>query len=495
MLKTKIKKTKDFLGENKEQKIFLWCVIAITLMTIVPLLIISLYNHPSADDFAYAVDTHRVWKSNRNLFLVLKEAVNTAIGYWHRWQGTYTSAVLMSLEPGIFGEQYYRITGFLTIGSIALGNLVFSIYILHKKLGESKLTATAFGMLFSFLMLQWMPSTVEGLYWYNGAMHYTFFFGVLLLFSCLVLDLCKEQKKGSAIAKTFVGIILAFLLSGGNYVTGFAGILIVSIILGFCVFYRKKSYAISVTLILLFEIAGFLLNVLCPGTKVRSSAFEESRSILKTIWNAVIYVIDRMDRWIGLALVICIILMLPYIFGCVRRIREEMGFQFHYPLLVFVFSVGFLAAMCCPSYYAMGAIGAGRLVNVIYYAFILIVFVDVFYVCGWLDRKFAFKEFSWNLNWILTVFVLSFGMVAGCYQDSAGYLAWRSVASGEALAYSLEADARYNLYVNSKGQDVEVTSFRFYPQLLYYEDITEDADDWRNQQVREYYELNSVVRK
>ena len=63
------------------------------------------------------------------------------------------------------------------------------------------------------------------------------------------------------------------------------------------------------------------------------------------------------------------------------------------------------------------------------------------------------------------------------------------------MAYSLEADARYNLYIRSAGQDVEVSSFSFYPQLLYYDDITEDKEDWRNLQVEEYFELNSVVRR
>ena len=49
-------------------------------------------------------------------------------------------------------------------------------------------------------------------------------------------------------------------------------------------------------------------------------------------------------------------------------LRKEKNFDFRYPLLVFIASVAFLIAMCCPSYYAMVAIGAGRLVNLIYFA-------------------------------------------------------------------------------------------------------------------------------
>lgn len=490
-----MERKKNVREQEKKQKIFLWSVIIFTIATILPLFAISLYNHPSADDFAYATDTYHVWKSTRNLFLVLKEAFATAVSYWYKWQGTYTSAILMALEPGIFGEQYYRITGFLTIGSLMIGNLSLCFYVFCRKLKESKLLATAFGLVLSFLMLHWMPSSVEGLYWYNGSMHYTFFYGVWLVFSCLILDLCREEKTWITVLKIVIGSLLAVILSGGNYVTGFAGILTVGIVMGFSCFYKKWSYVLRLGIVLLFEIAGFMVNLMCPGTKVRSGAFDESRSVLKTIWNAVTYVTAQMDRWIGLALLVCLVLMLPVILKCVRRIYENTGFQFRYPLLVFVASVGFLAAMCCPSYYAMGAIGAGRLVNVIYFGFVLLAFFNGFYLCGWLDQKLDFGAFSWNPQWNMTVLILLFGMIAGCYENSAGFLAWKCVHSGEALAYSLEADARYNLYVNLAGQDVEVTAFSFYPQLLYYEDITEDAEDWRNQQVREYFGLNSVVRK
>ena len=494
MMKLETKEMRNFSKGGKEQNLFLWCVIIFVLVTILPLFVISFYNHPSADDFAYAVETHMVWKSTRNIFLVMKEAVMTSVGYWNRWQGLYTSAFLLALEPGIFGEQYYRITGFLTIGTIITGNLMFSLYVLHKRLGVTKLIATAFGMVITFLMLHWMPSAVEGVYWYNGAVNYTFFYGVLLILICTVLNVCQEQGK-RVVLKCILGIILALILSGGNHVTAFTGLLVVAGILGFCLVLKKNHYVLRVGIVFLFETAGFLLNILSPGTKVRSNAFEETKGVFWTIWNAVSYLLNRIDDWVGLPIIVCIILMLPFVFQCVRRIRIEKKFDFRYPLLVFIASVGLLTAMCCPSYYAMGAIGAGRLVNVIYFAFVLLMFVNAFYVCGWLDRKFDFAEFSWNYNWTLTVLVLCLGMFAGCYKNSAGYLAWHSVSSGEALAYSLEADARYNMYINSKGQEVEVTSFDFYPALLYYDDITEDPEDWRNQQVREYYELKSVVRK
>lgn len=484
------------MNQDRKQKIFLWGVIAAAAVTILPLLMLSVYDHPSADDFAYAEATHAVWKSTGNLFLVIKEAVRTSMSYWNRWQGLYTSAFLLALEPGIFGEQYYGITGFLTIGTILIANLTFCWYVLHRRLHASGLTASAFGMLLSFLMLQFMPSGVEGLYWYNGAMNYTFFYGVLMLLFCMVLELCQEQKKTAAAAgKCLVGMLLAAALSGGNHVTAFTGLLLTAAVWGSNLLTKNKQGGMRVGMVFAVETAGFLLNVLSPGTRVRSGAFEEPKGVFRTVWNALLYLLERINGWIGLAMIVCVVLMLPVIFDCVKKIRSEQGFQFRCPLLVFAGSVGLLTAMCCPSYYAMGAIGAGRLVNIIYFAFVVLVFGNVFYVCGWLSERFAERSFEWSGSWILTVVLLTFGMLAGCWRSMAGTLAWNSLRSGEALAYSMEADARYNLYLNSKGQDVEVPSFSFYPQLLYYEDLTEDPDDWRNLQVEEYYGLNSVVRK
>lgn len=480
---------------NRKEKKFLWTIITLAALSIVPLLWISLYNHPAADDFDYAMGTYAVWKSSRNLFAVIKEAAATSVRFWHKWQGLYTSAFILALEPAIFGEQYYRITGFLTVGTIVFSNLLFFVYVLHRRLRCHTLTAVSFAAVSACLMLQRMPSAVEGLYWYNGAMNYTFFFGLLIVLTCLVLELCREQKKGWLIVKMFLAVLTAVALSGGNHVTAFAGLLVTAGIFAGMIFLKKKSYAQRVFLVLLFEAAGFLLNISSPGTRVRASAFAEPKGVIWTLWNALVFLMEQMNRWIGLAVISAIVLLLPFFWKEAKGVYERTGFSFSYPLAVLLASIALMGAMLCPSYYAMGAAGAGRLVNVIYFAFILLVFVNAFYCCGYLAVKLKFPEFSWKSGWTLTIILIGTGAVLGSFKSSAGYSAWQSVVSGEAGLYSQEADARYNLYINSGGKDVEVRSFSVYPQLLYFDDITEDAGDWRNENVTEYYGLSSVVRK
>ena len=74
---------------------------------------------------------------------------------------------------------------------------------LHRKLGMGRLEAAAFGFMMSALMLQWIPSAVQGIYWYNGATHYVlmesiFFFALTALSAAI-----WARKKGTETAFFF----------------------------------------------------------------------------------------------------------------------------------------------------------------------------------------------------------------------------------------------------------------------------------------------------
>lgn len=96
------------------------------------------------------------------------------------------------------------------------------------------------------------------------------------------------------------------------------------------------------------------------------------------------------------------------------------------------------------------------------------------------------------MAWCLSAAVLLLGVLIGCGENMSSYQAWLSIKSGEAAQYSMEADIRYEILCNSKGEEVVLQPFSVYPHLLFFVDITEDTSDWRNQYVTDYFELNSV---
>lgn len=87
---------------------YLWICMCILILSIVPMIIISIFSRPCADDYNYAISTyHLIQSGDWNIFDLLKTAYEVDFHYYNTWQGLYSSAFILSLQPGIFGEKYY----------------------------------------------------------------------------------------------------------------------------------------------------------------------------------------------------------------------------------------------------------------------------------------------------------------------------------------------------------------------------------------------------
>lgn len=432
---------------------------------------------------------------------MLKASFATSAEFYQNWQGLYASAVIQSLEPGIFGETYYRLAGLIILVFLYAANMILGHCTLHKKLKMTHLESAAFGCVLSFLMIQWIPSAVQGIYWYNGAVNYTFFYCIMVFLICAVLQLNLDMPKRKCVGYLILAIILGIILVGGNHVTAFMGILFVFGCIIFALVIHNKMFAKHCLIVLGVMITGFLVNVLSPGTKVRQDAFENTPGVLKTILLAIKQGAGVINAWLGLAMVVSMVIMLPYVLRAVARVRKETGFTFRYPLLVLILSVGWICAMYCPPIYAMGYAGDGRLVNVVYFSFIVLMFLNEFYICGWLVERFVkineeqINEPCLSIQHSAVVVLLVFGLIFACGESSAGYQAFLQIKTGSASRYSSEADARFQILETSKGKDVVLDAYTEHPYMVFLDDITEDPSDWRNQHMLKYFELKSVALK
>ncbi len=485
---------------KKEIKIYLWCIILVTVLSILPLLILSTYNHPSADDFSYAIKTYHDWKENGSLLSVIKTALETSAEYWHTWQGLYTSAFLLALQPGIFGESYYALTGILMLSIIFMGNILFSVYMIHNVLNGSKLAGAAAGCTLSFLMIQWMPSFVEGLYWYNGAVNYVFFFSLLEILICITVSIGHANQFKNKLFRITGGCVTGFIIAGGNHVTAFMAILYLFLlcVLGFSIKIAKK-YRWNI-LVLIVTVGGFIFNVTSPGTAIRQSKFENGYTVFQSVKASLLTGLDYINSWIGIALIVCIVILLPVIYDTIKKFRKTSGYKFPCPLLVLLFSIGGVCAMFCPPLYAMGNFGAGRLLNIVYFTFILLTFINVFYLCGWVQEKLIpvnknKEDIGLSKGWICTVCCLFIGMVLTSGNEAGIFYSVGLLADGQAKIYSNEAYERAEILMNSTGKDVVVSPYSVRPPLLYFDDITGNKKDWRNKAVKKYYDLSSIKLK
>lgn len=65
--------------------------------------------------------------------------------------------------------------------------------------------------------------------------------------------------------------------------------------------------------------------------------------------------------------------------------------------------------------------------------------------------------------------------------------ALRSLAVGEAQTFYAEAMERHEIYTNEDIVDVEIRPYSARPALFDFNDLTEDAGNWLNLAVMQYY--------
>lgn len=219
----------------KKMAILLTLIYAVSL---IPLLVISQYNYPSADDYSIGSECHQIWMSTHSLLAVIGQGIVRAADDWLNWMGYFTSNYLMAIPPSTFGAGFYVLTAW-----IMLGMLTFStIYLLHvifvKVFRADKYVSLCVSMLMLFVTVQCMVGRVEAFYWYSGAANYMFVHGMSLFFYGLLISAVYDKGKKRIFDLTAASV-LGFLTGGGNQMTALNGAIVVLTAAGFLLIRRS----------------------------------------------------------------------------------------------------------------------------------------------------------------------------------------------------------------------------------------------------------------
>lgn len=145
------------------------CVLAVVLVaSLVPLLAIAQYSHPSADDYPYALATHAAWQETGSIWAVLRAAAHTVVQRYQTWQGSFSAIFLFALQPAIFGEGLYGLGTVFLLGA-AMAAVAAAVAALHRVTGAPLSTCAVLGLLYALVCIQFLPSPAQGYYWWNGA--------------------------------------------------------------------------------------------------------------------------------------------------------------------------------------------------------------------------------------------------------------------------------------------------------------------------------------
>lgn len=488
----------------EEKSIFIILLVGIVII-LIPMLIIAKYNVPCADDYSYGQLTHLAWEQSHSILNVLKKSVQQVKQSYFSWQGTYSAIFAFSLQPAVFGEEWYPLTTFIMLISLCGGISYLFIVVFRQILNATWYQTGIVIIALLGICTQLLPSPVQAFYWYNGSVYYTLFFGISLVLYAKILTYIRLSDAAISAVKRILRLltisVLSVIIAGSNYVTALTTAILYVCVLALMLAQKKYSCLGLIFPFCVFAV-GFIINILAPGNSVRQSSFPDHPTALFSIFLSFRGAIRYASNWLTPSLLILIIFLVPLLY----KIAVGTNYSYSHPLLILFGTFSLFASMFCPSIYATGSVGPERLLNIIYYAFVVLLIFNLFYVLGWckeMAKKHGIcikkekqeskcERPAYFMSFLLVIFILvsSIELVVA---DNTSIDAVRALLRGEANAYYDTAMERLDLLKDDSQQDVVLPRYSVKPYVLYFSDITEDPTDWHNIDMREYYQKNSVI--
>lgn len=467
------------------------------LCSLAPIFILAGYNFPCADDYGYSIYTRLAWVDTHSLLAVLAAAGRKVAESWFSWQGTYSSIFMMALQPGIFGDGFYALTPWVILAPFSLAVLYLFRTVFEKLLGTEKWVSVSAACIYLLIAVQTMVDKTQGIFWYNGSVHYMLPQAALFALTGIVLRMAAEPEMRRK-RRLAAAVLLSVYIGGGNLVTGLeCGIwLAIAIVVAFMS--KRKRTAKGYTILFAVWILCFAVNAGAPGNWVRQDGFVDRPGAVKAVFESFYYCLDFVfGKWGDWTVFALILLIFPFVAKAVQGSRRS--FCFPCPLLVLALSFCILSSMFTPSVYAAGEPGAGRIFNIIYLTFLLLVIVNMAYLYGWFVQKCdvgkAVGEKEDGIYRIAVLAGIAFcaALVVAAEPDRfTSVSAAKSVVSGEAGEWKREEKMRLELLLDDSVREAELEEFTVKPKLLFYEDIEPDPDNWKNIRMSGYFRKESV---
>ena len=459
------------------------------LVSLIPLLSLAPYDFPCADDFSFGADVHTAWESTHSFFAVLQAARTVALSFYENWQGSFCAVFLMALHPAVFGESCYALTPFLMLAMFLGGTFCFCLSLFSRVFALPRSFGACAAALLSLFSLQLIPYPVQSLYWFNGSLYYTFFYGLSLLAFSLAIPAAQQ----GGLRRILPLCVLCFLLGGSNYVTALNVCLLFFTMLLVSLFLRHPAWK-RLLVPFLFLLLSFTLNIAAPGNDVRQRAMTHTPNALLAIGQSFVAAGRSCLSWFSLP-VAGMLFLLGLLFWNTDFRRSG---SFRLPWLVTLYSFCVYAALFTPPLYAQGGTGDGRLLDIIFYAFLLLLTLNLFYWIGWLQRRIS-RVAPPNRFPLAPLLLTLLGCLICCaifISNGHGFTSLMAVGhlrSGDAAAYRDASESRLLLLRDESVEDVVLDPYPVTPYLLYFDDISDDADDWRNQALCAFYGKKSAI--
>ena len=326
-----------------------WLLLALLAISLIPILLLGRYDWPSADDYSYALLSHEsLLKGEFPLVGSWKYILNCYKG----WQGTFSAIGMMTLTPLTFSPFLYWLTPVVMLGSLCAGTFKLAHTLVCRVLGGTWRQVIFLAVPILLLSIQFVSSPKDTFYWWNGAVYYTFTYGIFLLLIERLVALKLAQNRRQTLWAVIPGVLAALMVGGSNYVSALLGTLLAGLFLLWFLWKDRKKFLLALipTAVL---VAGFLISVAAPGNQVRQATVAPPigavDAVIRSIQQAWTDVLDYLN-W---PILLVLLLMIPLLWALTGKVK----FTFPLPLVFSVFTFLLFAAQNAPHFYALGEAG------------------------------------------------------------------------------------------------------------------------------------------
>ena len=470
-----------------------WLLLALLAASLVPILLLGRYDWPSADDYIYAYLPHEALLRGDGFW---GEVWHTMWGYYKSWQGTFTALALMALTPLTFSEYLYWLTPVVMLASLCTGTFKLTDTLVRRGLGGTWRQTVFVAVPILLLSIHCAPFPKDTFYWWNGAVYYTFTYGIMLLLIERMAALRLAQTRAQVLWAAIPAVPAALLVGGSNYVSALLATLICGLFLLWFLVKERDKLLPALPAVLALA-ACFAVSFLAPGNQGRQSTIDEPMSPAGAVLCSILKAGQDCLAWPSVPILLVGLLMIPVVWGLTERVK----FSFPLPLAFSVFTFLLFAAQNAPHFYAVSTSGPERLRSIVFYSFFWLLLLNLWYWLGWLRRavlpRLAGGEKLLRRGRALAAVPLALLLLtalAGSWPgDLTGVEAARALADGSARSYWEQQTDRLEVLRDPAVADVYLEPITVGPPLLDNGDITADPLNWKNNGLRIFYHKNSVV--
>lgn len=476
------------------------CIIA-SAFVVSPLLLMGHFDYPSADDWSLGKLTSQAVRNGEGIPGVLKQAVNTVILWREKGEPRYANAFFGALQPGIFGEHFYRITPWIMIGSLVIGEILFCAYLFKDEENLNRKIVLPVVVPSLLIQILCVPYPVETFYWWTGSINYTFIFASSLFLIVLFLVLMRGKKtKSHTVFLICISIVVAIIVGGDSYAASLSSACLF-VVLSFWLLFRDRRAFWRTLPITVTTIVGLTICLAAPGNQVRldnefgGATIGAFDAILMSLWRTC----TNIYSWTSIKIIIMMILIAPFFWKAMGRLK----YKFRYPVFFTVFTFGIYASQIVATMYVDGSTGGRRMADILYYGYHVWMLLNEGYWIGWIQRQKLTEKFSVLARaegWIGARLALWFSVGGILLAGTVGltelktlstYRACVWLVKGYARDYAQAWEDRLEVLKDDSVKEVYFDPLPGYEELVFYADF-QYGENWVNEACAEYYDKDYV---